>query len=734
MGPDKIDLKNLTLPPEDMRRIRYSSVENSDSLEIGEEMNGLDGVAFNDDVAEFSNTKADADVREEEEVEKALDDLLTFMSTKNKTNNYSFAINDWTGGQRPTKAQRKAIDIYKREYMPADMYARMTAALQVMESDPNFDLQSYKTDAQLAKDILKVANVQGGSDPEFEKYVRSNKIVTNITKRHDKVMKRREELKNVTQAELDKKLSKKAREALKDYLNAHKNEDGNYDLSGLSIAIEENSGKDYVVNKHSDPKLSEINWVRVSLRDEGVKVSGKEGTDNLTREITKFCGYEVQKRDHTPSWLEPLLGLGNGAIAGGVAHVAAPQLRQIQYNKILQVNQNVVLHLPEGDITVSQIVDKVITRTFNIDLCKNLGKAVASGAISGLVYSALMDIIIGRNIDELSCVAVNDFNANSKKYTDQTKYIEHLKNYDDTGAYYAKLEPILAKYPADDKGNWDYNGYLNELRTMAGLNSPFNCEEMVGNQLYPDVPEPKPVDIEIGKSEQHWNVQLKDEVVEVELDENNLKPEDQIIFNEKAKSSSWNHLAKEVYNCSDDGKSLKEVFGTAKSIRILKLAQAITDGNYSLERMNDLYAKSIKGAANLKGESGFDYGTYYSVLMGNFPSSVKLPKVLAGVKRCDISEDEHELIAPKANTENAPAPAKGPAIGKGTVKTVKKGENLKADMYFYKDENGKVHEFDTKEERDAAVQEAEERTGKKAKEFDSYEEMVGEKPKEESQE
>jgi len=469
-------------------------------------------VSFNDDVAEFSTPKEDPNVSEETEVEKALGDLLTFMSTKNKTNNYSYAIMDWTGGQQPTKAQKKAIEMYKRDYMPADMYARMVAALQVMESDPNFDLQSYKTDAQLAKDILKTANVQGGSDSEFEKFVRSNKVVTNITKRHDKVMKRREELKNVTQAELDKKLSKKAREALKDYLNAHKNEDGSYDLSGLSVAIENNSGKDYVVNKHADPKLSEINWARVSLREEDVNVSGKEGTDNLTKEIAKFCGYEVQKRDHTPSWLEPLLGLGNGAIAGGVAHMAAPQVKYIQYSDVLRASEDVKIFTPDGDITVSQIVDKVITKTFDVNLFNNLGKAIASGAISGLVYSAIMDIAIGRNVDELSSVAVNDFNANSEKYTNREAYIKHLQKYDDTGAYYAKLEPILAKYPADDKGNWDHNGYLTELMAMAGSNSPLNGEEMVGNQLYPDFPKSEPVekDIAVKEAEERTDKKAKE--------------------------------------------------------------------------------------------------------------------------------------------------------------------------------------------------------------------------------
>ena len=187
-----------------------------------------------------------------------------------------------------------------------------------------------------------------------------------------------------------------------------------------------------------------------------------------------------------------------------------------------------------------------------------------------------------------------------------------------------------------------------------------------------------------------------------------------------------------------------DVYGLKKAIYILKIAQAITDGNYSRERMEELYNLAIKGASKLKNVPGVDYGTYYSVLMGNFPSSVKLPRVLCyevddagrpvagtGIERCEISDDEHELVAPPAtNTQNAPAPAKGPAVGKRTQQVVRQGEHWQGDLYFFQDENGQVHEYESREERDQAVREAEERTGRTVKDS-TYEEMTGEKPEEE---
>ena len=89
----------------------------------------------------------------------------------------------------------------------------------------------------------------------------------------------------------------------------------------------------------------------------------------------------------------------------------------------------------------------------------------------------------------------------------------------------------------------------------------------------------------------------------------------------------------------------------------------------------------------------------------------------------------HRIIAKyeknKTNVAGAPRQAKGPAVGKSKTKVLVKGEKIEADMYFFKDETGKIHEYDSKSERDADVEAAEQRTGKKAEET-TYEKMAGE--------
>ena len=92
-------------------------------------------------------------------------------------------------------------------------------------------------------------------------------------------------------------------------------------------------------------------------------------------------------------------------------------------------------------------------------------------------------------------------------------------------------------------------------------------------------------------AEKHWHVDEKREIRTIEIDD---------IFNKKAKNSSWKPLVNNLYNCNDDGTTLVGEFGESKAIRILKIAQAITDDNFSKERLESLYELSLKGASKLK--------------------------------------------------------------------------------------------------------------------------------------
>jgi hypothetical protein len=62
----------------------------------------------------------------------------------------------------------------------------------------------------------------------------------------------------------------------------------------------------------------------------------------------------------------------------------------------------------------------------------------------------------------------------------------------------------------------------------------------------------------------------------------------------------------------------------------LKLTQAINDGDYSEERLNQLLALSKKGLSAMQNIQGFDYSVYKKVLLDGVIGTVKVPKNLAG--------------------------------------------------------------------------------------------------------
>ncbi len=628
--------------------------------------------------------------------------------------------------------QEYAFYHYETEVLPYEMDTKMRQALLKLEEEGK--LQNLEFDEDLVQAIVKAAqkSPDSGSDVIFERYVRNRSDIRRITQRHDKIMKRREELKHVTQKEIDNKLKKSTKESIKEYMEAHKNEDGTYDLSGISEAIEYRVGKDYLVNRNDDPNkvLYEVEQARKELIAQGIADKynfDKEDSSRFpqTKDLIDFCDFEYEHRNHTPSIVGAAQGLFNGAVTGAIAHIAAPQVREVIYNKTVHIHQNVVVNVNGVETTIENLVDQIKQKKINISVWRNICQAVEAGAISGILLNILEEAIFGRDIDfERECFDKSDFDRNKERYTIKANYEQYLK--DTVPSQYERIKFILDMYPAKADGTWDYDDFFNNMRIMAGLGSNLNCQEIAGSRMYPDLPSVKPAEISLAKAEKHWSLQTEDVVEEMEISEDNLNKDDQIIFNKRARSSGWSHLANNIYNCGPDGKSLVQVFGLKKAIRILKLAQAVTDGNYSLERMNSLYELSIKSSANLKNIEGFDYGTYYSVLMGNFPASIKLPKELAGVVRCEISEDEHELVAPKAtNVAGAPRQAKGPAVGKSKTKVLVKGEKIGADMYFFKDETGRIHEYESKSERDADVEAAEQRTGTKAEET-TYEKMAGE--------
>ena len=686
-----------------------------------------------------------------EERAKALEEFGGFFAKAAMTdNNYTVILNSYKGGAyfdengkikikpnfKMTPYQEEALYKYTTEVMPYEMDARFRAALLAMEKDGT--LNSYESDSDFAKAVMEKAGVKG-TDPKFEQYVKNRKDLSKLAERHDKIMKRREELKHVSEKEINKKLKESTRESIKDYMETHfvEEKDGvkYYDLSEISVAMEGCIGKDFYVNRYDDDNktLWEVEQVRTELRARRTDAEGKEyylvkkssfdkeeGDSKQTEDLIDFCGYEFEPKNHVPSILEAAKGLAEGAVGGLLVHVAAPQINH------LHVAQTVVIRDLYESLSLDDFIDmfgSIDINAINIDdeaniiinqlvdmnlLWKNVVPAMGYGALWGLVAHAATEAIFGREIAcEMECFNKSRYDIDESRYTKKADFETFLKDNDESGTTYNKVKFLLDKYPAKADGTWDHAHFFNDLRKIAGLGSNLNCLEMAGAKMYPDEPKAQPVSdqpIKIITSKETKRV--PDKLVTEKINEYDLDGDNKITFNKKAKSSSWTHLAQNVYDCAPDGKSLADVFGLSKAIRILKIAQAITDGDYSRERLEDLYNKSLKGASKLKNIDGVDYNVYYSMLTGNFPQSIKLPKELAGIIRCNVSEDEHELIAPKAKDQNGPKSAINPANGiKVTTKTIKGYE--KTSYYIGKDKGG-YEKCESEEDQQAKVSQIQE--------------------------
>ena len=122
------------------------------------------------------------------------------------------------------------------------------------------------------------------------------------------------------------------------------------------------------------------------------------------------------------------------------------------------------------------------------------------------------------------------------------------------------------------------------------------------------------------------------------------------------RKSSWAKLA-EQYECLDElnteGYPLSTKRKAQLPVRMLKVAQAITDGNYSAERLLQLaeltFASKNCKYENLKGIEGIDHAILVNIMNADWLSNkVKMPKVLAGCNKVEKS-----IIAEKADTEGA---------------------------------------------------------------------------------
>jgi hypothetical protein len=100
-------------------------------------------------------------------------------------------------------------------------------------------------------------------------------------------------------------------------------------------------------------------------------------------------------------------------------------------------------------------------------------------------------------------------------------------------------------------------------------------------------------------------------------------------------NTTWEDIAKQ-YPCLEIALDSIEPKSNAsgKAVRALKIAQAITNGDYSLETISKLVEMSYLHPEEMKNVEGLDYNVYKNTLQANvLGQNVKVPKELAGCQR-----------------------------------------------------------------------------------------------------
>ena len=485
-------------------------------------------------------------------------------------------------------------------------------------------------------------------------------------------------------------------------------EDGYYDMTKLQDILLVQVGADYKQARD----IKEDRAISEKLRTLG-KLSVDTKLNTLTekeaKEVLKLCGFDIEKKDWGRVILQTILGGVVGGLAGGAIEATRPSQNKIvrpedvidsaldgNYEIKIPINNEIKIDGALKDfVTITQTGEVIIQLKDLVSahpvLVQFMKQVPATALKSGLVGAALSFLnALGQDKAAIP-VTVTQFQE-----TDINDYITRLAK---ETPEYAPAFTALAKMFEDENGNWNVEEYKLFLDRTAGTGHKLERDELVGalKKLYQ---QPKTEKTE--KTEQ---------VEDNSKEETSTTPKTNVI----ADGESYEHKTKEVAIPTIDGRKtswakiaqsyecLVEKHGLGKAIRMVKIAQAITDGNYTEERLEELYNLSIKGASKLKNIEGIDYEKYYSVLTATYLSpyeydkdgnviegtGVKVPVNLAGCKR-DV---EKNLTAPKAEGSDRVIAPKGHAADTVT-------EHYAIPVWGIKVNNGEIEVYYNKADSD----------------------------------
>ena len=399
------------------------------------------------------------------------------------------------------------------------------------------------------------------------------------------------------------------------FLEKVENEDGTYNLQVLADIIKGATGADWEMNSYEDAKKSEMQEAIDNLK--GLIERG-DLKESQVEKLKKLCKIEDAPKSRNVK--EAFLGDAEKSATKGA--IIGTALGFIDMEQIQEAHES--------------IVDLVQRQSIKVPMWASIPAAIATE----FILDGIANLIFGMEKGERTC-----FNYEKAEGKTIEEYIDHLSKTEDETK--AKAIAVLAKMYSEKYGeNWNTE-FVKDMKELAG-NDVLNCKEFFIGKLGLTKKLENAKNEEKVKTEEHVYKTRDVEGIAAEYEE---------VPTIDARRSSWTKLAGQ-YECLNDidttGLPLCTKRKAQLPVRILKVAQAITDGNYSLERMLQLaeltFASPNTKYENLKGIEGIDHAVLVNIMNADWLSaSVKMPKQLAG---CDRNESV-SIIASRANTNGA---------------------------------------------------------------------------------
>lgn len=497
-----------------------------------------------------------------------------------------------------------------------------------------------------------------------------------------------------------------------------KREDGYYDLSVLSSLIREAVGSDNTRNKHKEKAIAELTRIMGNVNKSLV---GQSEDLQLTKEevlnLVDLCGYDTKGNGF--NWLKAALGAAGGALAHGATAAAAtwsnpyqtyldcpPDVPDIEIENNINISEDIKDALSgfginiELGITVQTIIKDIMANEQAFLVV--MPKLIAENAIKSAVLGGILGLLNGiQEHEEIPVGSIKVEDATLQDYSDRLKA---------EGNKYAKLFTAIAVAfgYVDEDGTLDREGLQKFLGSVLAGNDILNKQE-----LYKAVSDAyntanthrlleKPAPVEETKEEEKEPVDNTPKNIEGSKSQYEHKytvEHDILVVN--ARKSNWENIVDMYDNCIVPNRDAidREKYPNCYrryselEVRFIKVAQAINNGDYSLEHLLDLaeatFAAKTSKYTELKDRTDIDHSALLSAINSDWLTEVKVPKKLGECTRVKDTPD----AAGKMNTEGAKnAPT-------GYARDTEKSYHTK-DVYGLQVGNGAIETFEDMQARD----------------------------------